>query len=180
MAMIKNMAKYQSEGAKVDDDFTSYLADLHVDYDDEELKTQPTLYDIAVSNIVELRDPTGGFLTFSYETMDLLITETLMHLDGVSLLAQLHSMYRKGIKSKEIAPGCSFVHWLCNFYDDVGTRNELSDFITNWSSSCSESHQNQVHEDWEFLQQFLEQHIACFREGIDSPIPFRYNNILYI
>ena len=155
--MLKNIAKYQSQGAKVDRDFTSYLADLHVDYDDDEMKEGPTLYDIAVSNIVELRDLRQGQIRFSFQLMELLFQEAMTHLVDWSTLAAMEHCYKTSLKNKEIPVNCSFYKFLCDAIEDDYLRGKLKEFIAAWSkkNNLGEEVEKVIWDDYDFIIKFI-------------------------
>ena len=105
MAMIRDMAKFQSESAQVDRCFTTYLTDLHVDYDTESREDDPVIYDIAVSNIIELRQQNEGSITLRDIENPLLFRKLLDHIKEDSCLHMCLTYYnisiqRKGKKSR--------------------------------------------------------------------------------
>ena len=110
--MIRDMAKFQSESAQVDRCFTTYLTDLHVDYDTESREDDPVIYDIAVSNIIELRQQNEGSITLRDIENPLLFRKLLDHIKEDSCLHMCLTYYNISIQRKGKKAAGTFWHWL--------------------------------------------------------------------
>jgi len=112
MTMIKLLGKFQVQGSQIDRDFTSYLSDIHIDYEKEETKEEPVMYDIAVSNIIELRHNEEGGVNVSLREYGLILEEACTHIEEDSLLHVLWTNYKNHNVKKRVKLYTSFISYL--------------------------------------------------------------------
>ena len=156
MAMINNLAKFQVEGARVDQDFTSYLADLHVDYDDYEGTTDPVLYDIAVSNILELRNKKGPHeIRFNSTMISMIIEEAMTFVTDQCCLTCLENFYDQDLKKKVVSPNSSFYNWLRFTCQNQAQQEKVHKLLENAITEFTISEKIEVWEDFTFINEFV-------------------------
>ena len=173
MAMIKTLGKYQVQGSNIGRDFTSYLSDLHIDYDNEESKEDPVIYDIAVSNIIELRDYTKVVNMDMYE-FGKILQDAVTHIPEDCVLYVLWVNYNKHIAKKHVKVYQSFIFYLKDIILDNEHRLAIKEQISTIVDGMDEETTGRYWTDLMDIHDFFTN-----QETLDSSLDIRYLLIIY-